>query len=1261
MYTVMIGDDGMFSAEYVVPAALSIPLGTSGSAVDVVKNEDGTFSANGEVVTAETMVTAANGNVYAAVLSPEGVPVGVMHVAAMQDVMLGALGGTVQLTQAEDKSWWLGEMAVMDGSVHTHESGNMYTLMMDAEGMWSAMYQKVEVMVDLGTQGSVTLERAEDMSWWLGSEAVDVGSEVMSDSGNTYTLWYTDGVWSARFEPESMMIEGTGLVAMTREADDMYDVDGDTLPASGAGEITTSAGAMYRVSMMDGMLSGVRFDGAPKADTVHVTVGLFDSELGGGDAQLSYIADVRETDFNEANTKLTVAGENISLGDLLDDGMAAKPAAASDGAAGEFVKSAVDALMDLRTEAELYAKYQAGVGPDATDRERSAFDERLNSIATRAQGAVDMIFGTYTEPDGDIVAGTKKVDIIFERTLPTEDTDTGEPGLQASTENADYIRATQTVRGLNRLLDALSSADAFVAATKGGNNGVFEDLLGEDAARKAFSANKSEYMVYFGTTENTRYGAIALKERVSTYDSDTSDSDATDDAKEPAAVYGTDYKFDGDGNVVDVGSLGAFSYANVNDTLRARNLPQTGGAIYSGGTVAVTPAGTLYSGDMRIDVNFRQQSVFGRVSELMDKDNNLWKYLDSDVTTIYLPRQNYSNLTQFGGKGVEDPRRTGDGAFDRATIVYADSQGFSTRPTEQPLNARFAGRFIGTDGAEITGTWSLGQPEGTDTRTDPDDPNTKKSDDLDVIYGSYGVTRQDSSGPVGPADGTAGGAAKTKVMLPMTDEDATPATIAASFVGDDTAGILRLGKRSTGGDKDENNDFDLKTIFAQPGADPEKTVSNAPKHVDVVVEHIKAQRAIYVIYAEQVGGDSADPADLANVGRQNAWKSINDFVRDHIFDLPTTPQGETTAVTDSLEAITDDTVKDLSSPLGTFMYPTTRTDRPDDEAALERIDALLAAFADSFAFEAALEDDGEGVFDSQPALDAGDDSTADPFPLNDNLAQPDEPAADIFNRITSQTQLFSLSTDYTRFGVWFRRETESAVHDWDNHASPDNGSTSPGGYAYSWLDQSAYRTDRVVATYPSNGLATYEGKTLANLRDTHIWVGDALIRVTWSATTVAPVTTSSTIVPIFSNFRRWQDNSLDRLMHDHDDDNSTRAKIVDEIVFRASDGTDLSVTDEDGKLMVNYTDARATITYTDGTRAGIAPNPGNDVTTTDSTFMAQFVGSSGDGPLGILGTWEVPGFDEDSTHSTNANQWVTDMVGSFGADLTGFETLLPLP
>ena len=257
MYTVMISDDGMFTADYVQPPALSIPLGTSGSSVEVRRNEDLTFSAmiDGEwmMITADTTVMAANGNVYAAVLSPEGIPIGVMHVPAMAEVMLGELGGTVTLTQAEDMTWWLGEMLVENGTVYTAANGNDYVLMMmehDDHVDWTATYVKVTAMVALGTQGSIELVRAEDMSWWLGSEAVDVASEVMSDNGNTYTLWYTDGVWTARFEPEMMMIEGTGLVAMSREADDMYDVGDATLPASGMGDVTVD-GAMYHV-WMDG-------------------------------------------------------------------------------------------------------------------------------------------------------------------------------------------------------------------------------------------------------------------------------------------------------------------------------------------------------------------------------------------------------------------------------------------------------------------------------------------------------------------------------------------------------------------------------------------------------------------------------------------------------------------------------------------------------------------------------------------------------------------------------------------------------------------------------------------------------------------------------------------------------------------------------------------------------------------------------------------------------------------------------------------------
>ena len=63
------------------------------------------------------------------------------------------------------------------------------------------------------------------------------------------TLRYTDGVWSARFELESMMIEGTDIVAMTRESNDMYDVEHAPLPADGMGDVTVDD-AMYQFGCM---------------------------------------------------------------------------------------------------------------------------------------------------------------------------------------------------------------------------------------------------------------------------------------------------------------------------------------------------------------------------------------------------------------------------------------------------------------------------------------------------------------------------------------------------------------------------------------------------------------------------------------------------------------------------------------------------------------------------------------------------------------------------------------------------------------------------------------------------------------------------------------------------------------------------------------------------------------------------------------------------------------------------------------------------
>ena len=571
MYTVMISDDGMFSAEYVMPPALSIPLGTSGSAIDVMRNEDGTFSANGEVITAETMVTAENGNVYAAVLSPEGVPVGAMHVAAMQDVMLGDFGGTVTLTQAEDMAWSIQGEPIMSGGEVT-SNGRTYTVTQDTEGMWSAMYKPVYRDVALVTQGSITLELAENMTWWHDTDSVptDGSYETMSDNGNTYTLWYTNGVWSARFEPESMMIEGTSLVAMTREGDDHYDVadglvgtSGDPLPSTGVGDVM-DGDAMYHVWMQDETLMGARFDAAIDTDTDRATNGLGIPFLSTNDT---------DTPGNELRTHLVATGSKdhgrgmFSMGALLGSGMASDESMT-------FVTEAVEEIEDVRA-------YVSAVL--ALDDPLENMEKVLDDQWADLNKALDDIFGT----ESDATAATFAIN---RKTAP---------------------RVEDILDEIDDILAALSSESSFVAATAEDGDGVFESQKqGADKAADAFNRVRWSADATLGMTGSTRYGTAFRKD----YD------------------YATDTKPDMD----DYGAFSYSTMDQTVRTADAAAVSLTGIARYSGGTRAVSGKGKTYSGMMDLQIRFNVNSVSGVVTGLEDADGLPWQHNFADVSQIVL-------------------------------------------------------------------------------------------------------------------------------------------------------------------------------------------------------------------------------------------------------------------------------------------------------------------------------------------------------------------------------------------------------------------------------------------------------------------------------------------------------------------------------------------------------------------------------------------------------------------------------------------------
>ncbi|MDE0628607.1 MAG: hypothetical protein OXH99_19610 [Bryobacterales bacterium] len=999
----------MFSAEYVQPPALSIPLGNSGSSVEVRRNENLTFSAmiGGEwvMITADTTVMAENGNVYAAVLSPEGVPIGVMHVAAMQEVMLGALGGTITLTQAEDMTWWLGEAEVKDGYVHTAANGNMYALMMDAEGMWSAMYQKVMVMVTLGTQGSVELVRAEDMSWWLGSVAVDVGSEVMSDNGNTYTLWYTDGVWSARFEPESMMIEGTGLIAMTREADDMYDVGGATLPATGMGDITVD-GAMYHVWMQDGALAGARFDGAIDVTTDRKTGSIALPVLSANDP---------DTAANELRTHLILTGSAVdknegmfSIGALLGSGMATDEGS-------RFVEDAADTIGKARSDVAALLSLEttpAGLS--------GILDTQWNKV----KAALDTVFNTDS------------------------DADTGaDSAVRLSTPRSEDI-----LNDIDDILDALSSEDAFVAATADGGGGVFASQeLGTGAATDAFNRVTWSATATMGATGATRYGTGLRK--------------TTANAR----------------SGLSTAEVGAFSYSTMAETVRtseAAAISLTGIASYTGGTEAISADGTTYSGNMDLQVRFSANTVSGVVSGLLNADGLPWQHNFADVDRIVL----------------DDARLRRDSTWTNAagtsaTVFYTADSGL-LRPITGLTNT-FDGILLGTGadaGSQANGTWSV---------------NASTSNNY--LTGGYGVMHVGDAVRPRP-EGDTGGASEATLITTVDRSGETPAiTTPTVTIGDgkltvkvqrydwvrpETGNPTYIGRTSVddGGTPEDDTDDTTSAVLATAEFNLEalagkaigaKTTVNGPKWADSVKATLEAQRdQIATLQALGTRTASTRAAEAA------AWQIVQDTVQYRLFggDLPMKLAGDYATDTDT------------------------------QEDAVGLIDRMIDALANTNNLFAALDPDGTGIFDHFDSNADADATAVDPDDIEDfieydatvdrrwELYENNQPLSAFLGEREYKVVASLGTTDYTRFGIWYRIGSVSAARS-DHSTAEGNGVTKneggPGSFAYSPLDPTMAGSMTNPA-FPLGGSARYIGETVA-IMDEDVLTGTARVDVSWAA------------------------------------------------------------------------------------------------------------------------------------------------------------------
>ena len=905
MYTVTLGDDGAFGAEYVRPAAQSIPLGASGSMIDVRRNEDGSYSYldGGQwlVITAGSRMNAANGNVYRPLLAPDGrTPAGVMHVAAMQDVTLGALGGTLQLTQAEDMTWQLGEMKIESGHVHAHANGNRYVLTLDAAGMWSAAYQQNMVTVALGTQGSVTLAQAEDMSWWLGTEGVQAGSEVMSDSGNTYALQYADGAWTALFQPESTAIEGTALVAMSKEDRSGYDVDGAQLPASGMGDIDTAMGS-YRVTMADGMLAGVRLDRVTiDGNSDFHTIGLSNPPkiLGDEDDTVDVDESMTALVIPKIDSSTNQPEEHHPFSALLGSGVSQKTGV-------NFVAKARQDLMQIRNTMQALLDAYAG---DLGNAQVAAQTGRLwgdrttdsSNAKTNVEDVLDAVFGS------------------------------GDRFAQGSLTSAQVQAPAHgdTISELDRLIEAFSSVDSLAAALKDG--GVLKEFKFGDGGKSAqyiFDAVRSETAVSYGMTGMTRYGAVSRTER----------ANAVSDLK-----YEEDGDSDANNNNQPVGQLGAFGLGVTAETVNTRQAGTAGIAYYNGGTLAVAKGGTHYSGDISIQVRFATRKVNGLVSNLRSlTDGEPWVHLFNEVSSILLPEEGLNANGSWNSNNTADDSSVQE--TDRATISYALQAGSPAPDTVQ--SSVFRGRLLGTGanaGYQAVGIWSVGN--------NPDDDT--------YLAGGFGAELDrtaDESGPKDLDDGT-----KVKAKLQNTMAEYANATNGQGGVGktelkDGTLTITvgnygfvqaEIGNPAGGHTWQRPDDgadgvsdkyeIDLGKLLNSEGSEYGQ---NGAAHIAEARKMIEAERRklAVLIDTEQLGS--------VNEAQNNIWKKIQDILLTRVFD-PNKSGGNV------LAKLLPEQVAKAYVANGKFQ----------GEEALGKVDEILDALESSDALEAALDEDETALF-----------------------------------------------------------------------------------------------------------------------------------------------------------------------------------------------------------------------------------------------------------------------------------------------------------
>ena len=1026
-YTLTMGADGAWSAAF-TPTTQTVTLGSSGSSVTLASTEAGGWAIGSSAVESGATQRADNGNDYTLTLDDDGTWSAAFMPAGVA-VRLGGSGETVTLWTTEAMGVTLDGQAVASGATTTTNAADeTYVLSRGEDGTWSAAHRPASATVELDSDNSVTLMTNEAGAWTLdgtlvsSGQTVEGGDNAATGAANQYELTLGADGWTAAYQAATMTIGGTGgLEATAREDGSGYDVGDASLPASGSGQITVE-GAMYRVVKgADGMLAGTRFDANIEGTVMKVDT------LGTTGAP-SLLADNSDTPLNEKNTAVEFHNADFSVGDLLGSGVATAEGP-------NIVAKARADMVKIRNRVAALVALKRDGGLD-----QAALSGQLILQWNAADKVALAVFGQI---------------------------DDANPALERTTSESRVLDA------FDRLVDALSSVEAFQAATLANGPDKLQGFKNLGAAAAATAFNRVEWWstARLGTLGSTRFGAAVWNDR----------DNATANDPNPERAQ-------------------AFAWSTMLQTRRSSDVRVTGSANYQGRTHAADQAGNLYAGTVDINVRFTRGSVDGRVDglERADTGDPFVYGLGGAVTGIVLPT---APLNPRASWSVTT--RTNSSSLGR--LQYAPQAG-GQPDLDLSLGSTFAGRLLGRGdqaGAEAIGTWeakigstTLAGGFGAARGADTEPPGAAVTGDLATI-GKTGnawarierkptalTARAASAGPPAvtalPAIGSPNvlntGNAKFKYVPQQPDTAAAAADDTVEYVvGDytpDRAAVL------------EDQDW---------SATKGNWVSSA--RAEIVKKLAQLRRSIAL--------DGADASDsdtmFANDQRQRLFTEIQTELKKIFGPGRAASSGVTEIYTGVL---TRETTRNPSSGWTAHVdYPVNSSGVAQDAAVLAEIEDVIEALGSADAFADALDEGG---------LFAATKTASMPLFMQVEGGYPS--AGAIFGRDRGKLLIAADDTDYTRLGAWRHQVSRYAADALSTQNYPARtGETTArglelGSFAYSPLGPTAAYDNANNRLYPASGAAgtvsaTYAGKTVAAQADL-FYRGDVEAKVYWSPTTV---------------------------------------------------------------------------------------------------------------------------------------------------------------